>query len=157
MSSDWLSPAEEASALAYLEERFGIPPAAFSGHRLLRQGEHLCALRREAADLADALGVAGAGLKVLKSTGSGGFKPSTRGMQIFGRQAGRNICDVTSEELRALVEGRSLVREGARGFVLLRHGGAVVGVGLLRDGQLVSQLPRNVTMYLRLPARRADA
>jgi len=153
LSSDWLSPAEEASALAYLEERFGIPPSALCDHRLLRQGEHVCALRREAGGLADALNVAGAGLKLLKSTGSGGFKPSTRGVQVFGRWATKNLCDVTAEDLRALVEGRSLPREGARGFVLLRFAEAVVGVGLLRDGQLVSQLPRNVTMYLRLPTR----
>lgn len=152
MSLDWLNPTEEASALAYLEGRFGIPPAALADHRLFRRGEHLCALRREAEELAEGLQVASAGLKLLKVTGSGGYKPSTRGMQIFGRAASRNVCEVTEGELRALVEGQSLSREGERGFVLLRCAGALVGVGLLREGLLVSQLSRNVTMHLRFSA-----
>lgn len=152
MSPDWLSPTEEAAALAYLEARFGIPPAALAGHRLLRRGEHVCALRREAAELAEGLQAASAGLKLLKVTGSGGFKPATRGMQVFGRFAVRNVFDVTEAELKALVEGQSLAVDGERGFVLLRCGGAPVGVGLLREGRLVSQLSRNVTMHLRFPA-----
>jgi NOL1/NOP2/fmu family ribosome biogenesis protein len=151
LSSAWLNPEEEARAFGYLEERFGIPPEAFADHRLLLRGENLCAVRRETEELWDTLAVAYGGLKLLKLTGSGGYKPSSRGVQVFGRTATRNAVDLTDEELRALVEGRSLPQPEGRGFVILRCRGVAVGVGLVRDAQLVSQLPRSVTMHLRMP------
>ncbi|MBI5016118.1 MAG: hypothetical protein HZB55_11615 [Deltaproteobacteria bacterium] len=151
MSSAWLSPEEEARARGYLEERFGIPPPTFANHRLLLRGENVCAVRRETEELWDALNVAYGGLKLLKLTGGGGYKPSTRGMQVFGRAASRNVVDVSETDLKALVEGQSLPAADGRGFVILRCRGVAIGVGLVRDGQLVSQLPRSVTMHLRMP------
>lgn len=153
MSSGWPNPEQRSHALQYLEERFGIPPEAFERHALLLRGEHLCAVREEAAELWDTLDGVQAGLKLLKLTGSGGYKPSTRGMQVFGGSATRNTFDLSDDDLRGLVEGRSLPGPEGKGFVLLRHRGSIVGVGLLREGRLLSQLPRSLTMHLRLPPR----
>ena len=143
---------ERTTALRYLEERFGIPPGVFQNHQLVLRGEYLCAFREEGAELVESLSVVQAGLKLVKLTGSGGCKPSTRGMQVFGRYATRNVVDLSDSDLRGLVEGRSLPGHTGKGFVLLRHRGLIAGVGLVRDEQLVSQLPRAVTMHLKLPA-----
>lgn len=151
MSHGWLDPEERDRALGYLEERFGIPREDFSGHRLLRRGEHLCAVREEARDAWEALRGVHCGLKLLKVSGSGGLKPTSRGVQVFGRSATRNVCDLAEEDLRGLLEGRSLPYTDGQGFVILRCRETVVGVGLARAGWLVSQVPRSVTMYLKHP------
>ncbi|GAB4263348.1 MAG: hypothetical protein Kow0092_14180 [Deferrisomatales bacterium] len=155
MSSVWLSPEERGRALGYLAERFGIAAEAFAGHHLIRRGEYLYAVRREAEEACARLQWVAAGLKLLRVTGSGGFRPATRGIQVFGRWATRNTRDLSGEELRDLLEGRSLPAPGLDGFVLLFWGGAPVGVGLVRAGRLVGQLPRAVTEHLRLAPGRA--
>jgi NOL1/NOP2/fmu family ribosome biogenesis protein len=153
LSPGWLSPDDRRRALGYLADRFGIPEAAFRHHRLLLRGDHICAVREEACDAWDALVGILAGLKILKVSESGGLKPSSRGIQVFGRLATRNVWDLEEKGLRDLLEGRSLPYAGDRGYVILRCRGTVAGVALAREGLIVSQLPRSVTMYLRHPER----
>ncbi len=152
MSSDWLSPEEERRAREYLEEAFGIPADALRDHRLLRRGEYVYAVRREAAGACDAFPWVAAGLKLLKVSGSRAFKPATRGLQVFGREATRRVRNLDGPALRALLSGQSLPWDGEDGPVLLRWSGHPLGLGLGRAGQFVSQLPRAVTEHLRLPA-----
>ena len=152
MSFEWLSPDDARQVLGYLEERFGIPADALAGCRLLRRGGYVCALRAESEPLARELQAAGGGLRLVKETGPGRFKPATRGMQVLGRLARRNVIDLDDATLRGLLQGQTVpVAEEGRGFVLLRWDGGIVGVGLLRAGQLVAQIPRTVTEHLRLP------
>ncbi|MEW6488602.1 MAG: hypothetical protein AB1578_11915 [Thermodesulfobacteriota bacterium] len=150
MSSDWLSPEEERRALAVLDAAFGIPPESLAGHRLLRRGQHVFAVRREAAGACDAYRWVGAGLRLFKASESGALKPSTPGLQVFGRAATRRLCDLDGAALRALLSGQSLPWAGEDGPILLRWQGSPLGLGLARAGQLVSQLPRAVTEHLRV-------
>ncbi len=153
MSSAWLGPDETAAVAAYLEDRFGIPADRLDGHRLLLRGQHVYAVSRAAADAWDALQGGAAGVRILTVMGPGRFKLATRGAQFLGRWAVRNRCEVDDDGLRALVQGRSLPWTGPeRGFVVLAWEGIPVGVGLVRAGRLVSQLPRAVTEHLRCGA-----
>lgn len=149
MSLDWLDKKHSDAVVGYFVDRFGIPAEEFAGLALFRKNEYIYALRAEARDAADALDTLDAGLPVAKTSRSGALKPATRGIQVFGRKAAKNYLDLTPEELRALVEGRSLAAVGEMtGIVLLRLGGATVGTGLCRDGRLVGQMPRSLTQYL---------
>lgn len=150
MSFDWLSSKDRTALLALLEERFGIAPERFEGYRFCRRGDYVHAVTEEAAEAAGDFDGEEAGLPVAKLTRSGSMKPSSRGMQFFGSWAGRNVIDVTALQLKDLVAGRSLDHEGPKGFVLLRLDGFIAGVGLAREGRLLSQLPRSVTEHLAL-------
>lgn len=148
MSFDWLSPAEREGFLGFMEERFGIAPERFSGFRLFRRGEYVNAVSLAAAEAAELFEGMDAGVPVAKTTHSGFHKPSTRGVQTFGEGATRNVVDLSAGELKALVEGRMVQAPELKGFVVLRHKGAPVGVGLAREGRLTSQLPRSMTEHL---------
>lgn len=151
MSLAWLNPAETRAVIAYFGERFGVPPEAFEGLRLFRRSGYVCAVRGEAAEAAEALHLAGGGLRIAKEMGPGRFKPATRGVQLLASGAGCGAVDLRDEQLRALLQGQTIpVDRPGRGFVLLRWEGAVIGVGLLRGGELVGQLPRTITEHLRL-------
>ena len=150
MSSAWLNPEETIAALRYLDECFGIPPRLLSDHLLMRRGEYVFAARKELVEMCDELQWVSTGLKILKVTRSGAFKPATRGIQLLGRHATRRVCELTGDQLHALVAGRSIAWGGERGFQVLKLGGIPIGVGLVRNGQLLSQLPRAVTEHLRL-------
>ena len=150
MSSAWLDPDEAAAVAAHLVERFGIPACRLDGYRLLRKGEHVYAVAAAAAAAWDVLQGAAAGVRILTVMGRDRFKLATRGAQVLGRWATRNRCEVDDDGLRALVQGRSLAWDGPEGgFVVLVWDGHPVGVGLVRGGRLVSQLPRAVTEHLR--------
>ncbi len=151
MSFAWLNPEETRNVLRYLEDRFGIPAGMLEGHRLFRRGGYIWAVCPEAAGLSGELRVAGGGLRLVREMGPGRYKPATRGIQVFGCRACRNVLDVQDEQLRALVQGQALpVPEGMQGFVLVRWEGRVVGVALARNGQLQGQFPRALTEHLRL-------
>ena len=152
MSPAWLNPAERAKFLAFMEDRFGIPPTAFDGHALFRKGEFINAVSRSAMEAVVELKVEDAGIQLGRVTHSGSFKPVSRGMQVFGNLAAKNVVLITREDLKALIQGRKVDAPEMKGFVLLRCAGAVVGVGLAREGKLESQLPRNMTEHLALSA-----
>lgn len=150
MSCDWLDPKESEQLWSLFDEWFGIGRGHFDGLRLLRRGEGVYAVAEGAVAYADVLHLRSAGLKVATVRESGGYRPASRGIQVFGRWATRRVCDLDDAQLGALLRGASLPWEGERGLRLLRWRGAPVGFGTVRSEQLVAQLPRNVTEHLQL-------
>ena len=150
MSCDWLDPEQNEHLWGLFDEWFGIPRSRFDGLCLLRRGEGVFAVPETAVGRLDALHLRSAGLKVATVRKGGGYRPAARGIQVFGRGATRRVCDLDDDQLGALLRGASLPWEGERGLRLLRWGGAPVGFGTVRNGQLVAQLPRNVTEHLQL-------
>lgn len=148
MSFEWLNPSDRAAFLEFMDERFGLGPDLFEGYALFRKGEFISAVTRPAVEAADELDGEDAGLQLARVTHSGNLKPVTRGMQAFGAGATKNVVDLDGGGVRALMEGRRVEAGGLRGFVLVRFKGALLGVGLVRDGMLESQFPRSMTEHL---------
>lgn len=148
MSLEWLSPTERAEFLDYFETRFGIGGEVFQCYDFYRRGENINALAVGARSAADTLDATDGGVPFAKVTHSGLFKPATRGVQVFGHLATRNVVELDLEGLRSLVEGRRVDAPGLQGFVILKLHGAAIGVGLCREGRLESQLPRSMTEHL---------
>ena len=72
-----------------------------------------------------------------------GIKPTTNAMQLLGIQATRNVLDLDLFQAREFVQGTpiELTAPVEEGFVIVRHDGFILGVGLYRPGSLRSQVP----------------
>jgi NOL1/NOP2/fmu family ribosome biogenesis protein len=149
LSFDWLKDAEREKITGYFIERFGMSEADFDGVELYDKGdEFVNAVAREVYPYVEALGGEDAGITLARRGKTGSLKPTTRGAQAYCQSATANVVDITHEDLRSLIEGRAVAAPEKQGFVLLRLGGVVSGVGLAREGRLLSQLPRNFTQHL---------
>jgi len=82
-------------------------------------------------------------------------KPTTACAATFGTRAGRNVIDVTGGQLKNYLGRRPFALEKKQangcdgtGYVLIRHAGAVLGVGFYDDSSNVvaSLLPKNMAL-----------
>jgi NOL1/NOP2/fmu family ribosome biogenesis protein len=123
-------------------ERFGIPGDAFAGLRALEEQETIFVGTREVMEF-DAVRPMRRGIRMARVYPYS-MKPTTFGMQVLGRQATRNVIELSDEQVRRLINGESLNIEAnaENGFVLLRWKGFVVGVGFYKRPVLKSQIPR---------------
>ncbi len=123
-------------------ERFGIPKDAFAGLRALEEQETIFVGTDEVMGF-DAVRPMRRGIRMARVYPYS-LKPTTFGMQVLGRQATRNVIDVSDEQARRLINGESLSIESdvENGFVLLRWKGFVAGVGFYKRPVLKSQIPR---------------
>jgi len=83
------------------------------------------------------------GLRAFHRVGSF-IKPSTRMIQVFGHLATRAIIDLNGADLNKLIAGEFLPvkMELENGYVILSLRGVILGLGLLIDGTVRSQLPK---------------
>lgn len=82
------------------------------------------------------------GIKALEQVGAF-IKPTTRLIQIFGHFAEKAVLELEKVSLKRLVEGEP-IRTGMdieNGYVILLYKGRALGLGLLIDGTIRSQLP----------------
>jgi len=83
------------------------------------------------------------GLKAFQTVGRY-VKPTTRLIQLFGRHALRNKVDISSEDVNKLAKGGHISSdmEINNGYIILSFKAAVIGLGLLIEGRITSQIPR---------------
>jgi NOL1/NOP2/fmu family ribosome biogenesis protein len=134
---------ERRRLLSYMDERFGIPVSRFDDYLLFKGRQSWSLLRRNAA-VTDAAGlkVVKAGLKAFRKVGAF-MKPTTRMVQLFGRDATRARIELDEDRLARLTAGERLkVDLGIdNGYVMLSFGGSrILGLGLYINGQIQSQI-----------------
>ena len=93
--------------------------------------------------LASRIKVSMAGMRAFQKIGDF-VKPTTRMIQVFGRRATSAIFDMNEAELKVLAAGKPLPinMELENGYVILSLQGQILGLGLLIDGILRSQIPK---------------
>ena len=125
-----------------VRERFGISKDAFAGLRALEDQETIFVGTREVMEF-DAVRPMRRGIRLARLYPYS-LKPTTFGMQVLGRQATRNVIELSDEQARRLVNGESLSieAEAENGFVLLKWQGFIAGVGFYKRPVLKSQIPR---------------
>jgi NOL1/NOP2/fmu family ribosome biogenesis protein len=128
-----------------MEERFGIPPSVFDGYLLFRRKNTWRILRMSPhLEAAFRLRVEVVGIKAFHRIRAF-IKPTTRLIQIFGGKATRARVALSRSDLSALTRGEELPLDTGldNGYVILEQAGRPLGLGLLIDGTLRSQIPRS--------------
>jgi NOL1/NOP2/fmu family ribosome biogenesis protein len=139
------SEAERREILDYFSRRFGIPEKAFEGVCFLKGERKIWVVgdHPELERILQEMKVESAGIPLLRTKASG-WKPTTAGLQFFGRHASRNVIDLEGDALRAFLNGESM--EGSfslePGFVIVRWRGKVLGCAVCGKGKIRSQIPR---------------
>ncbi len=102
---------------------------------LLRKSDYLCR--------ASSLKVVMTGLKAFQTVGRY-IKPTTRMIQVFGHHAARSVLEVTGDDIEKMAQGSYISSDMAvdNGYIILSFKGAVIGLGLLIEGRVTSQIPR---------------
>ena len=72
------------------------------------------------------------------------IKPTTRMIQLYGYRAGRAKLDISEGDFRRLARGDKIAVDMGidNGYVILSIRGMVLGLGLLIDGAIGSQIPK---------------
>lgn len=126
-----------------MEERFGIPTGFFDGYLLLKRGKSWWLLRKSPnLECVEGLKVATVGLRAFQKIGPF-IKPTTRMIQIFGKMATKATFKIDEEDLSNLMAGQAIAAdlELENGYLILYFKDQVLGLGLLINKQIRSQIP----------------
>jgi NOL1/NOP2/fmu family ribosome biogenesis protein len=76
------------------------------------------------------------------------WKPTTCALQIFGRNATKNLIHLDEIQAKIFLRGGSQPIESVSepGYVVVFYRGDVLGCGLYSHGKLISQLPKERRM-----------
>jgi NOL1/NOP2/fmu family ribosome biogenesis protein len=135
---------ERRHLFSYVENRFGIPQSVFGGYLLFKRHNNWWLLKNASPIMAASqLKVTKFGIRAFRRVGRF-IKPTTKMIQIFGEMATKARREVGMDELLKLQTGEKLTMPGdlENGYVILKlQNGSVLGLGLLIDGKIRSQLP----------------
>ncbi|MBN1850704.1 MAG: hypothetical protein JW932_19200 [Deltaproteobacteria bacterium] len=128
---------------SYLEERFGIKEQLFYDYLLLKKKKTWFLVNDSRwIDSAAKLKILKVGIKAFEEVGAF-IKPTTRFIQFFGNKATKSRFDISKTELKKLVNGETITADMdlSNGYVILLVENRVLGLGLLINGEIRSQLP----------------
>jgi len=142
-----------ARALASLSERFGIDPGYFRSYHLFTRRNDVWCSSRQAGE-AEFPQIVRRGLRIARVF-EHSVRPTTNAAQLFGHLVKRNRIELSEHETRLFLAGKTQdihLAEGevgecvtgvTGGFVVAFHKGYALGIGLLKENKLKSQVPRS--------------
>jgi NOL1/NOP2/fmu family ribosome biogenesis protein len=133
-----------------VKERFGIPPEVFKNYVWFKRQNTWWMVRASPfLEKAGALKISFVGLRAFTKLGQF-IKPSTRMIQVFGKNATKSRLQIGKEDLMRLLSGETLHIESEQddGYVILSCEGDILGLGLLLKKFVRSQLPRHYKKLL---------
>lgn len=127
-----------------MEERFGIPQSTWEGYLLFCRRRSWWLLADSShVQRACRLKVSAVGLKAFEKVGAF-VKPTTRFIQVFGKTATKGKIEISEEQFESLKQGEAtpVACRIENGYAIIAMGGNIIGLGLLINGVLHSQLRR---------------
>jgi len=143
-------PELKARVSEYLHERFGLDSVILAPYELYA-GPNGRILLGPKTDFDPAL-VDTAGILIARIQRT--VKPSTHLFQMFGHHVTANIVRLDRENVPRYCRGEHFalspeeIGDSTRGFVMVAFGDLTLGCGLLKDGQLENQLPKQYRLVL---------
>jgi NOL1/NOP2/fmu family ribosome biogenesis protein len=129
---------------SYLEGRFGISRDNFDDCLLFKKRKNWWILKESPLiGQITHLKVWRVGFKAFQEVGQF-VKPTTRMIQLFGPRATRARLDISEGDFRRLARGDEIRADMGidNGYVILSIKGMVLGLGLLINGAIRSQIPK---------------
>ncbi|MFC4549005.1 MULTISPECIES: DUF7122 family protein [Halorussus] len=137
--------ASRREVVDWWHERFGIDPETFDGYTFWEKGKGKIWILR--GDTASPIRIEALGMAFLR-TRQEHWKPTTNAVQRFGREATRNVVELTREQARTFARGddQEIDWDGDWGYLVAAHELAgdrePLGVGLFLHGELQSLVPK---------------
>ena len=141
---------DRASLLAYMYERFGIPMDVFDAYLMFTKKRSFWLVNKsQLISEISHLKIKRLGIKAFQEVGSF-MKPTTRIIQFFGHLATKAVFNIDKEQLKNLLAGEYLPFNDdlENGYVILSLNGQVLGLGLLINGEVRSQLSSKDVRFL---------
>ncbi|MBU5678285.1 MAG: hypothetical protein KQA36_00120 [Candidatus Aenigmarchaeota archaeon] len=138
---------EVNNLLKYFEERFGIKKEVFDEYNFYKTSKKVWIANKSLESVKlekiylESLGMHFATINKKRKI----FKISTDASQIFGKQATKNIVEITDEKLIDVLRGFDLINfesEAEDGYVLLKYKEHILGVGLKNKNFIKNMIPK---------------
>ncbi len=144
---------ERHSVFSYLEDRFGIPERLFDDYLMFKRKKSWSIMKKPPGEgPASQLKVSQIGMKAFHKIGAY-IKPTTRFIQVFGREATKARLEIDESEFLKLFSDDELSVDLpiGDGYVIFALGeNRVLGLGLLIEGKVRSEMPKKEIMQIML-------
>lgn len=141
-----LNKVEREEALGALETRFGWKKELFEDFGFLQSSDKIWICSKECLkDYVSGLKIETIGLLFARKGYQRDVKPTTNIVQLFGKHTTKNVVELTDEQTYTFLHGLDISdfkSDASDGYVIVRRGEDYLGVAILRQGKLKSQVPK---------------
>ena len=126
-----------------IENQYGKAPELFKKLAFIRGKEKIYAITRdvEMIDLKK-IHINSIGLYIAEVKNDQ-LRLSIEGAQLIGPNATKNVCELSTEQLKKWFQGQDIEAEGNyEGFVILKHGNDYIGSGKYKEGTILNFVPK---------------
>jgi len=131
--------------LSSLEERFGIDKEHFKSFNLFSRSNDIWCVTKEAAEV-EFKHVIRRGIRIARVFPHS-VRPTTNAIQLFGHLVRKSRLDLDEKATRLFLAGKTQDVKSpldvTDGFVVAFYKHYALGIGLLKDSKLKSQVPRS--------------
>lgn len=100
-------------------------------------------VNREVSDVLDEIKINSLGLYFATITKDNKLRLTVEGSQIVGPEATKNVIEIDEDKMFQWFKGEDLIMQGTEGeFVILKFEKDYLGCGKVRDGNILSFLPK---------------
>lgn len=120
--------------------KFGVPKRAFADKEFVKVGNSIWLVGKKLKK-PEAFNVQTLGLRIMHIV-KWGLKPTSFALQLLAEHISKRVCEVNSEELLNMIEGKPLAKKMEKGYVALKFRGKIIGCALSTGEKIYSQLPK---------------